>query len=240
MCSLAAHGLLAGFMCLMHKAHPYGYLLINGRTPTDGELARLVGAQGVAELRRLRRELVDHGVLSVAVDGVLYSRRMVRTAKQSAIGRATGLQGGNPALRPEVPEPKPLSQPLRVAEPKPLAGDDNPHIPEAIFQTPKAPELAEGNLDVSELAGLFLERVPEIYARSRSGAAYHVSRVNMERDLAYCEVLARGWPLLERLDAMYEVFLRRTDIGDKNRPGTPGQFLHMAPDCDRLLRENGL
>jgi Terminase small subunit len=28
--------------------------------------------------------------------------------------------------------------------------------------------------------------------------------------------------------------------GDKNKPGTPGQFLHIAPDCDRLGRSQTL
>lgn len=57
--------------------------------------------------------------------------------------------------------------------------------------------------------------------------------------MTYARELARTWPDVERLGAMLEVFLRRTDIGEKNKPGTPGQFFHMAPDCDRLLKEHG-
>lgn len=90
-----------------------------------------------------------------------------------------------------------------------------------------------------EIASGFLEEYPSLYARVRSGARYAVSRLNMERDLDYARDLARGWPDLPRLLRMAEVFLRM-EIGDKNRPGTIGQFLHMAPDADQQLRKNGL
>lgn len=89
------------------------------------------------------------------------------------------------------------------------------------------------------IASDFLEQYPALYARVRSGATYAVSRLNMERDYGYALDLARGWPDVKRLLAMAEVFLRM-DIGDKNRPGTVGQFLHMAPDADTQLRKNGL
>src|SRR4051812_9069296 len=62
MCSLSARGLLIEMMCLMHGADPYGHLLLNGAKPTDAELTRLVGATSATELRRLRDELLDHGV----------------------------------------------------------------------------------------------------------------------------------------------------------------------------------
>jgi hypothetical protein len=232
-CSLAARGLLAEFICIMHKATPYGHLLVNGRQPVDAELTRLVRATSPSELRRLRKELLDRGVLSTTDNGTVYSRRMVRKAKQSAIGHETGKRGGNPALKALTPtvNPQPLTPPLRVR--------DNTHIPEARSQNPLPPSGALVDERTGDIAGAFLERYPEVYARCRNGASYRVNRLKQERDLAYAQELALGWPDLERLEAMLEIFLRRTDLGDKNKPGTPGQFLHMAPDCDRLLKEHG-
>jgi hypothetical protein len=234
MCSLAAQGLLMQFICLMHRATPYGYLVVNGKSPTDLELSRLASCAGIAELRRLRLELLDKGVLSQTAGGILYSRRMVRKAKESAKGRENGLGGGNPKLLP--PSMGTLNPP---PYPAPLTDVHNTHKPEAISQNPKPLPGGISDEGVDQIAGAFLELIPEVYARCRSGATYRVSRVKQERDLAYARELAIGWPSVERLKTMYEVFLRRTDIGDINKAGTPGQFLHMAPDCDRLLRENG-
>ena len=129
MCSLGARGLLVELVCIMHRATPYGHLLVNGKVVTDAELTRLVRATSTAELRRLRAELLDRGVLSMTSDGVIFSRRMVRKAKQSATGRETGRRGGNPALRP-----------LRITDnPPPLTGGDNTQKLEARSQKPEPP-----------------------------------------------------------------------------------------------------
>ena len=113
MCSLGARGLLVELLCLMHRATPYGHLVINGKPPTDDELARLVRASSPRELRRLKTELLDRGVLSQ--DGpTIYSRRMVRKGQQSAIGRDTGRLGGNPLLIAQ-----PLTPPLTVSHHNP-------------------------------------------------------------------------------------------------------------------------
>jgi hypothetical protein len=185
-----------------------------------------VRSTSVAEVRRLRTELLERGVLSVTAEGILYSRRMVRTAAKSAIGREHGSRGGNPALKPK---------PLTVATPSPLTPKDKTHVICHLSS-----ERSSGFVDekIDARASAFLERYPEVYARVRSGAAYRVSRINQERDLEYARELVRGWPNAERLEDMLEIFLRMK-IGDKNCPGTPGQFLHMAPECDRALKENG-
>lgn len=83
--------------------------------------------------------------------------------------------------------------------------------------------------------GDFSERYPLIFSRVRSGAHY---RGNPVRDYPnYCE-LVRGWPD-DRLDQMLELFLLMPTKDANNVPGTPGQFLNMAPECDRRLREHG-
>jgi hypothetical protein len=125
LCSLAARGLLAELMCVMHRAEPYGHLLVNGKQPSDPMLARLVRASSRGELRRLRAELIDNGVLSVLDDGTIYSRRMVRDAARSRVGQQTGRMGGNPALKALTP---------------PLSGGDNTQMPEARSQNPEARE----------------------------------------------------------------------------------------------------
>ena len=93
---------------------------------------------------------------------------------------------------------------------------------------------AESVPELPPAIGSFLQRYIEIYAECRSGAEY-------TPDARACQVveelLQRYSP--ERLEAMVKVFLLRRDIKDKNTPGTIGQFRHMAPDCDRLLREAG-
>jgi hypothetical protein len=98
LCSFGARGLLIELLCLMHKAQPYGHLLVNGRAPSDVELARLLRASSVEELQTVRGELLTAGVLSRMADGTIYSRRMVRQAEQTEKGRANGRKGGNPKL----------------------------------------------------------------------------------------------------------------------------------------------
>jgi hypothetical protein len=87
-------------------------------------------------------------------------------------------------------------------------------------------------------AGAFLQRYPDVYARCRSGAHY---RPKEARDFPTAIELVSAHADDERLDSMLEVFLRMPQDGCRgmNRPGTVNQFAHMAPDCDRLLRENG-
>jgi hypothetical protein len=65
----------------------------------------------------------------------------------------------------------------------------------------------------------------------------------------YCVKEARDFPAFvdlvsrepddQRLDAMFELFLHLKGRDVLNIPGSPGQFLHMLPEVDRLLRENG-
>ncbi len=82
----------------------------------------------------------------------------------------------------------------------------------------------------------FLDRYPIVYAKVRHGARYLVKPV---RDFYYAQQLVAAWPDLDRLELMAEVFLRMSAKEANNIPGTPGQFLHMAPECDARLREYG-
>lgn len=107
-CSLAARGLWAECMCLMHEAKPYGHLLVNGRPVTDTQLAALIGIP-VDQLTALLGELENAGVFSKRGDGVIYSRRMTRDSRRAAINKKNGKSGGNPRLvnPPDNPSDKP-------------------------------------------------------------------------------------------------------------------------------------
>lgn len=104
MCSLAARGLWADILSLMHEAEPYGHLLIAGSAPTDKQLATLVGATE-REVKAAISELRDAGVFSIGDNGVVYSRRMVRDYAKAKQDRDNGLGGGNPKLKGGVNPP---------------------------------------------------------------------------------------------------------------------------------------
>lgn len=112
----------------------------------------------------------------------------------------------------------------------------NPQIPEARSQTPQPPKGLLTSPDLADVAGQFMADYPGIYARCRNGAFF---RVREARDWPTFLQLAGDYQPLSRLEEMLELFLKRSDIGEKNKPGTPNQFAHMAPDCDQLLRVNG-
>lgn len=97
MCGLAARGLWADMLALMHEATPYGHLLVNAVAPSSKQLALLVGATE-RDCRGLVGELRDAGVFSETNEGVIYSRRMVRDEIKATQDRENGKGGGNPRL----------------------------------------------------------------------------------------------------------------------------------------------
>jgi hypothetical protein len=86
MCSLGARGLWMELLCLAHEADPVGQVLVNGRQPTPRQLAAIVGASE-REVTRYLTELEEAGVFSRAENGAIFSRRMVKDAAQSEVGR---------------------------------------------------------------------------------------------------------------------------------------------------------
>lgn len=126
MCGLPARGLWIEMISIMHEATPYGHLLVSGRAPTDTQLAVLVGSPP-AQIPELLGELEAAGVFSRTGKGVIYSRRMTRVAKKSAIARKNGKNGGNPTLSKQ----KENSSSDNQTPTNPV----KPQKPEAIFQT---------------------------------------------------------------------------------------------------------
>ena len=98
LCSLSARGLWLEMMAIMHRATPYGHLLIGGISPSAAQLATQVGAAAADVIAGLR-ELEDASVYSKDEAGVIYSRRMVRDHQKAETARQNGKNGGNPALK---------------------------------------------------------------------------------------------------------------------------------------------
>lgn len=107
---------------------------------------------------------------------------------------------------------------------------------EELKDPPNPPEGLLMEAAIGDRACAFFERYPQVYAKARNGAHY---RPKEARDFPTVLDLVHAYPDVDRLCLMAEVFLKRTDIGPKNVPGTIGQFAHMAPDCDAKLREHG-
>lgn len=143
MCGLAARGLWIELIGIMHDAEPYGHLLVNGRAPSHRQIGAIVGASE-RDAAKLLAELEDAGVFSRTADGVIYSRRMERDAKDSERGReaiakrwakkGSGEDGGGSG------NTKPTSDPNRVGD-SPLGSPET----EAEAEKKEEPSLRSGS-----------------------------------------------------------------------------------------------
>lgn len=129
-CGLAARGLWMEMLALMHRSERYGYLLINGRTPTDRQLAVQVGAS-IDELSELLSELESEAVFSRDRTGTIYSRRMIRDEKRAKNARMNGKHGGNPKLCNQSDNLASDNQQLNLSD----NGGDKAQKPEARSQS---------------------------------------------------------------------------------------------------------
>lgn len=96
-CSLAARGFLAALLEPMHKAEPYGHLLIDGNPPTFEDLATIASCKP-READYCLAELLQYGALSRNANGIVFSRRMVRDRERRLEKQRNGAKGGNPRL----------------------------------------------------------------------------------------------------------------------------------------------
>lgn len=94
MCHLSARGLWIEMIALMHEAAPYGHLLVSGRSPTNAQLAVLVGTSP-DQIPELIGELESAGVFSRTREGVIFWPEMVGNPDKFRPG----------AKRPWVPLP---------------------------------------------------------------------------------------------------------------------------------------
>jgi hypothetical protein len=122
MCSIAARGLWADLLCVMHEAEPYGHLITDCHPVTMRQIASLAGITP-PECGKLMAELESAGVYSRTEDKTIFSRRMVRDKAKSEKAKGWGKEGGNPDLR--------TADKGRVNPP--LKDTDKPQSPEARF-----------------------------------------------------------------------------------------------------------
>jgi hypothetical protein len=131
--SLAARGLWAEMLFLMHEADPYGHLIHGDKVMTEAdafELGVAVGATsdemkgGARAVRRALDELRDAGVYSVDSTGRIFSRRMVRDEGKRVTNSENGQKGGNPSLtslpsnRQITESDNPVGKPSRITDRK--------------------------------------------------------------------------------------------------------------------------
>jgi len=137
MCSLGARGLWMELLGIMHDSSEYGHLLINGKAPTDQQLAVMCGAT-VGELRKCRAELQGAGVPGINKDGTWFSRRMVRDLQKRIRDKENGAKGGNPMVKGSV---KPgVNPPVEVSDKGEVKEGDKARAtrdPEARSQKPE-------------------------------------------------------------------------------------------------------
>lgn len=117
-CSLAAQGLWLRMMLLMHDSERYGYLCLHGKPMDSASIARRCRCT-LDEYLALLPELDASAIPSRTLEGIIYSRRMVRDHKKREQSRVIGKRGGNPQLRPWVnppvipPDNHPVIPPLK-------------------------------------------------------------------------------------------------------------------------------
>lgn len=98
--SLAARGLWADLLSLMHQCGRRGFLeQANGNPLTTVQISRAIGCTP-EEVTQVLRELSDLGVFSCTDSGVIYSRKMVRDERKRELCAQAGQKGGgNPTFR---------------------------------------------------------------------------------------------------------------------------------------------
>jgi hypothetical protein len=134
LCSLAARGLWADMLCLMHEADPYGHLTHLGQPLSVAKLARLVG-ESEQKTRKLLQELRENEVFSDE-EGVIFSRRMVRDEDVRNARAAGGILGANHGVkgaehgkkggRPRKEKPPLLETKRGVSYPPPSSSSSSP------------------------------------------------------------------------------------------------------------------
>jgi hypothetical protein len=124
-------------LSLMHESDEYGHLLVNGKIPTEQQLAIMCGAS-VSEVRKLKVELEVAGVPGIRGDGIWFSRCMLKDREKRNRDKANGSKGGNPKIVAKDKEGvNPLEMPPAEAEVKPEDKARGTRDPEARDQKPE-------------------------------------------------------------------------------------------------------
>lgn len=158
-CSLDARGLWIDMLCLMFESPVRGELRhANGKPITEQQLARICGAE-ILLIQNLTTELTDAGVLSVAEDGAILSRRMKRDEEIRKIRAEAGKKGGNPNLvnqnasKSEANDNQSSKQNPTPSSSSSISSSSN---------TPVVPIGDETRIPYQEILNLFHETLPEL------------------------------------------------------------------------------
>lgn len=176
LCSIAARGLWAEMMCIMHEAERYGSLLVNGKRIDKRQLAGLAGITE-KECTALLIELEGHGVFSRDDDGTIYSRRMRRDFEKAERDKENGKSGGNPSLKGGVnPQDNGGDKAQRPEARGQIDDDDGDARARPPLISAEANKLAD---ECAKIAGHDLAFIPPSWC----GAAYRAQ-----------EWINQGWP----------------------------------------------
>lgn len=149
-------------------------------------------------------------------------------ARAAKVAKVSGQKSGeSPAGLPA--EFRSITEAVPERSPQPPAG--------GLSEIPQLPSNIIADDALAEVAGRFLDRYVQTYAKARNDATYMLKPA---RDWPYALRLVASWPDVDYLANMAELFLLRDAWKPKNEPGTVGQFLNMAPLCDSELRKHGI
>lgn len=169
-------------------------------------------------------------------DGRLFHKRLDLERTKQEVYRRRQSDKGAASAAARAAKHATESQPNGNRGSTPVQPDGQPNVNSPISDLQKEHTRAIVDDETEARARHFLERYPQIYAEFRGGAHYHVKEA---RDFPKVLELVTGWPNEERLEEMFKVFLHLKGRDVLNQPGSPGQFLHHAPECDALLRQAG-
>jgi hypothetical protein len=201
-CSLTARGLWAELICIMHKAEPYGHLLINGVAPTNAELMRIVAPHSKRAFTKALAELRTRGVVAVTDNGVLYARDMVRQHHIATERAKAGSVGGHQRQRLLKQNPKQV--PKQTTQ-QGITDFAVPHIPEARKKNPSSTDGAKPPPDPRVKA--YVTWFTETYPTYRHGAIYHPV---WAKDSALVKDLLASFPP-ERLQLLAKLLWKTED-----------------------------
>ena len=214
-CSLAARGLWMELLCIAHESEPYGHVTLNGRAMTEAEVASIVGRPR-REILPLIAELERAGVFSRTAEGVIYSRRLVRDADLSAIGRDHAEKRWNQ----RVGTPDPNGLPNGPASPAPMRQEARSQNPEASVPGERHGEAVPAEGARGDFWNEGLATFRRLTGRPAAPSRAFLGR--MLRDLS--DDCAVGLALLREAEAL--------------RPGDPTAWLSAAVQARRGGRES--
>jgi len=141
--SLAAHGLWINMLCRMWVSDKQGYLIgdSEGTAPSVSQIARDCRCT-VEEAEKGLKELERNNIFSRTADGVIYSRRMLRSIEERNAAAESGRSGGNPWLKRLKASKEGVNPTLNPPLNQPLNGGGKQETKKDPHHRPKAPETA--------------------------------------------------------------------------------------------------